>query len=636
MLYKIVNGAVSFENKTILEEINFEVKNQERIGIVGRNGCGKTTLLRAIVGDVELESGLSEEEFSVIKLGEPVIGYLRQDAIMDESITLLDEILKAYQDILEVEKKIKIIEKKLENCYEEKLVNQYQDLHQLYQVLGGYSYQKEYEMALLKNGFQERDKFKKLSDFSYGQRTKIAFLRMILSKPDLLLLDEPTNHLDVSAIEWLEDYLKTYPKAIVMVSHDRMFLDTVCNVTYAISYGSMKRYSGNYSFYERQRQLDYERNKGNFERQQKEIERLRKIVERFRYKPSKASMAMSKLKQIERMVKVEKPNRLDERTFGGTFVPRIESYREVLKVKNLGFGYEKEKMFGEVSFSLERGERLAIIGDNGTGKSTFLKTLLGILEPLAGKYLFGRNVEIGYFDQNVESLCGSDTVLENMRKEFPSIRDEDLRTSLGAFGFTKEMVFQQIDSLSGGQKVKLLLCKIMKNQPNVLILDEPTNHLDIVGRETIEQILSSYSGTIIFVSHDRYLVKKLADCLLVFENDMVSFYHEGYDAYLEKRKEKETGTCYHSCESNLNVREQKKYVSKFKERSKLERKLKKIEDEVEKLEQKINDYHRELMKEEVYMDVVKSKEIQLELMDTEQCLNQKMKEWEEIQVLLEE
>lgn len=628
MLYKIVNGAVTLGNKTILEEINFEVKNQEHVALVGKNGCGKSTLLRTIIGDIEFDKGLGEEEFGIISLGISRVGYIRQDAIMDESITLLDEILKAYDDILQVEKKLSKLEKDLEIKYDDKLLNKYQDLYLHYQNIGGYNYKKEYESAIKMFGFSDIDKTKKLGEFSYGQRTKIAFLRLLLSKPDLLLLDEPTNHLDVMAIEWLENYLKNYSKMLVVVSHDRMFLDNVCNITYEIEYGSLVKYSGNYSYYEKQKRLDYEKNLRNYERQQKEIERLKKIADRFKYKPSKASMALSKLKQIERMVKIDKPNKADNRTFMSKFQPVIESYRDVLKVKDLQVGYDK--ILAELSFCLEKGDRLGIVGENGIGKSTFLKTIMGSVPKLGGKFSFGSKVEIGYFDQNVESLDGDSSVLDIMREEFPLVDVVDLRNMLGSFEFYGDMVYQKVSSLSGGQKVKLLLCKIMRHQPNVLILDEPTNHLDILGKETIENLLLQYKGTILFVSHDRYFIKKIATKLLVFENNGVSFYNGDYNYYLDKKNDK-GHAIKEIIVKDISINSSKdKYVSDFKEKSKLEKKIKKLENEISDIEDKIRNCHQDMMSEDIYSNINKIREIENKIGDFNKQLDDKIREWEEM------
>lgn len=633
MLYKIVNGSITLGNNTILEEINFSIKNKEHVAIVGRNGCGKTTLLRSIIGELELDKGISEEEFSVTSLGIKRIGYIRQDAIISNNITMIEEILKAYEDILLVEKRLEKLEKELSVKYDEKLLNKYQDLYLYYQNIGGYQYKKEYELAILMFGFTEEDKNKKLKDFSYGERTKIAILRLVLSKPDLLILDEPTNHLDVRAIEWLEEYLVNYPKMLIVVSHDRMFLDRVCSITYEIEYGSLVKYTGNYSYYEKQKKILYEKNLRNYEYQQKEIERLTKIADRFRYKPSKASMALSKLKQIERMVKIDKPKGADKRTFMNHFNPAVESYRDVLKVKDLVIGYDKA--LGKISFTLERGERLGIIGENGTGKSTFLKTILGIIPKLQGKYVFGNRVQIGYFDQNVESLSCDKVILDIMKDEFPDIEEVELRNNLGAFGFSGDTVFRTVGSLSGGQKVKLLLCKIMRHQPNVLILDEPTNHLDIIGKETIEEMLLRYRGTIIFVSHDRYFIKKIATSLLAFEHGEINYYQDNYDSYLEKKmNSKEIVADEVSNLSKKNVIKQK-YVSDLKEKSKLEREVKKIESEVQRLENKINEYQQEMLKEEVYMDIKRVREVEEQLKDVEKILNEKMAIWEKIMLKLE-
>lgn len=632
MLYKIINGSVTLGNKTILEEINFEVKNNEHVAVVGKNGCGKSTLLKAIIGDFELDRGLGEEDLEVVKLGISRLGYIRQDAIMDNSITMLDEILKAYDNILVVEKRLEKLEYDLKNNYDEKLLNKYQDLYLYYKNIGGYSYKKEYETAIKMFGFSNDDKYKKLSEFSYGQRTKIALLRLVLSKPDLLILDEPTNHLDMNAIEWLENYLRDYSKMLIVVSHDRMLIDNVCNITYEIEYGSLVRYSGNYSFYEKQKMLNYETNLKNYERQQKEIERLKGIADRFRYKPNKASMALSKLKQIERMVKIDKPSKANNRTFISSFQPKVESYRDVLKVKDLCIGYDK--VLGNINFSLERVERLGIIGDNGCGKSTFLKTIMGDIPKLGGKFTFGNRIEIGYFDQNVESLDGEKTVLDIMRDEFPSVDVVDLRNMLGGFEFYGDMVFQKVNSLSGGEKVKLLLCKIMRHQPNLLILDEPTNHLDIIGKETIEKLLSEYKGTVIFISHDRYFVKRLATKLLVFENNQVNYYDGDYDYYLEKRISFDN-TDKERNKDISNFIESKKYVSEFKERSKLERKAKNLEEEIEKLEDKINDCHDDMMREEVYLDINKAREVENKINEFNKQLEVKMTEWEDIMKKLE-
>lgn len=632
MLYKIVNGSVNLGGNIILEDINFHIKNNEKVAIVGKNGSGKTTLLKAIIGDVSLDKGLLDDELIVISDGISNIGYVKQNIVFDDSITMLDYILGAYDDILVVESRLKKLEFKLANNYSDDLLNKYQDLCFFYQNIGGYEYKKEYELAILKFGFNDSDKYKKMKEFSYGQKMKLSFLKLVLSKPDLLLLDEPTNHLDIMAIEWLEKYLSSYSKMVIIVSHDRMFLDLVCNVTYEITNGSLVRYTGNYSFYEKEKKINYERQLKDFSRQNKEIERLQGIADRFKYKPSKASMAISKLKQIDRMTLVDRPIDDDKKGRYYSFDPKVESYRDVLKVKDLEIGYDK--ILSKINFSIDRGDRLGIIGENGIGKSTLLKTLVGELPKLGGKFVFGNRVEIGYFDQNVESISGDKTVLDIMIEEFSDIDVLELRNSLGSFEFYGDMVYQKVNSLSGGQKVKLLLCIIMMKRPNVLILDEVTNHLDIVSKGAIEELLLKYKGTIIFVSHDRYFIKKIATRLLVFENNTVNYYNGDYDYYLEKR---ELVIDDNSKEINLNNNKVTKnnYVSDFKERSKLERKLKKLEEEIEKIEQEIKNYHEEFSNEDIFNSVEKSKNVELKLKKVEELLSIKMDEWEKLLLKLE-
>ena len=487
MNYRITNGAVEFGAETILEEINIEIKDKEKIAIIGRNGAGKSTLLKAIVNNQMLTEGTGEDKFNVYKEGNPVIGYLKQMEFEDDSISMLDEILKVYKPITDLEKRIDLLVEKMQSDSTEELAKEYSKLMDRYEFLGGYTYKKEYETAINKFGFLAEDKYKKISEFSGGQRTKISFIKLLLSKPDILLLDEPTNHLDIETIEWLEQYLKNYPKSVVIVSHDRMFLNKIVNKVYEIEYGAITEYSGNYTFYEKQKRINYEKQLKDYEYQQKEIKRLNDIVVRFKYKPTKAKMAMSKLKQIERMVKVEEPNKYDLTTFKTNFTMQKQSGKDVLYVKDLEIGYNEP--IQKISFNLYRGQKLAIIGENGIGKSTLLKTLVNNINKISGEFEFGHNVTIGYFDQQMALLDSEKTVLEDFSEEFSNLTTTELRNSLAAFMFYGEDVFKKISMLSGGEKVRLQLCKILKKGPNLLILDEPTNHMDIIGKESLELLL---------------------------------------------------------------------------------------------------------------------------------------------------
>ena len=614
MYYKISNGSVTLSGNTILEDINFKVSDNEKIGIVGRNGSGKTTLLKAIVGEIDLENGY--DDLKVESVGDYKVGYVKQNVDNNLNIKMIDYIVDAYSNLIDIEKNMKKLENKMISGYDENIVNKYNDLISKYEYLGGYTYKKEYEVALKKFGFSESDKDKLLSEFSGGQLTKLSLVKLLLSKPDLLILDEPTNHLDISTIEWLEDYLKNYNKSIIIVSHDRMFLDNVCNVIYDIEYGTLKRYNGNYTYFVNKKHEDYLKQERDYETQQKEIKRLQAIADRFRYKPSKASMAMSKLKQIERMVKIDKPQKENSRTFKTNFSPNQESYRDVLKVKNLSIGYDKE--LSKLTFNVERKDKLGIIGENGIGKSTLLKTIMGFISPLGGKYTFGDKVNIGYFSQQLDNIDSNKTIYEEIDNAFPSMSPTEIRSLLGAFDFHGDEVFKKISSLSGGEKVRVSLCKILNSRPNVLILDEPTNHLDIINKNTIEKMLKEYNGTIIMVSHDRYLIKNVCTKLLVFNKDEVVLYNYGYDEYLEKRKVVK--------ESEIIKKENK--VLKKEVNINLIKEINKIEKVIDNKEKELVKLNKELLKEEVYMDISKAKAIQEKIEIITKEIEIKTKEWE--------
>lgn len=617
MYYKISNGSVTLGANTILEDINFYVKDNDKIGIVGRNGCGKTTLLKAITNEYTLSDGY--DDLKIESSNDFKIGYVKQNITDNLNMKMIDYIKESYSDILEIENKLNSLEQKLSNSYSEQVLNKYNDLQNEYIYKGGNTYKKEYEIALKRFGFTDIDKEKLLNEFSGGQLTKLSLIRLLLSKPDLLILDEPTNHLDINSIEWLENYLKNYKKSIILVSHDRMFLDNICNVIYDIEYGELKRYVGNYSSFVKQKEQDYEKQLKDYEYQQKEIKRLQYIADRFRYKPTKAKMAMSKLKQIEKMVKIDKPNKSNTKTFKINLKTEENSYRDVLKVKNLSIGYDKELC--KLSFNLERQDKLGIIGENGIGKSTLIKTLTGLIPPLSGKYIYGDRVSIGYFSQNFENLDNNNTVYEEIDKTYPSMTLNEIRTLLGSFEFTGEDVFKKINDLSGGEKVKLSLCKILNNKPNLLILDEPTNHLDIISKDTIEKILTNYNGTIIMVSHDRYLINNVCNKLLVFENNEAKLYNYGYKEYLEKRKV-DIPTLKEEPKKDKN-----KVINKTVDNTS---KLNKIMKEIELLDNDLKKLNNKLLEKEIYMNVVKAKEIEQEILNITNKIEDKTNEWESL------
>ncbi|MBR2785617.1 MAG: ABC-F family ATP-binding cassette domain-containing protein [Clostridia bacterium] len=640
MNYKIQNAAISFGDNTLLEEINFEVNTTDKIAIVGRNGCGKTTFLKALIDNDMFEEGIGQNKFQIVRQNNLSIGYLKQIQFKDETISMEEEIRSVYKDIIELEEKLKSIQKQMESNIDEtkaqNLATEYSKTLERFEALDGYTYKKEYETAILKFGFSKEDMQKQIKDFSGGQKTKIALIRLILSKPDLLILDEPTNHLDVTTIEWLEKYLSRYKNALIIVSHDRMFLDKIVNKVYEIEYAAFTLYTGNYSSYEIQKKERYEKQLKDYEYQQAEIKRLRQIADRFRYKPTKAKMALSKLKQIERMDIVDRPNRYDTRSFTKNFKLKETSGKLVLKTEELKFGYKEP--LGVTSFELFRGDTLGIIGANGKGKSTLLKTLMEKIPKLGGHFSFGFNVDKEYFDQELSFKDENATVIEDFENEFKNMTTTDIRSALASFMFYADDVEKQIKDLSGGQKVRLELCKIIRKGPNTLLLDEPTNHMDIIGKETLERLLQAYEGTTIVVSHDRYFINKIANCLLIFEEDKVRFFRGTYNEYLEER-EKEEITKDEKASQKENKKEEqitdtKAQYLESKERNKIQTKIKRLEEQIDRNETKINEIRKEMEKEENMTSYTKLAELQEEINKIEEENENKLSEWEELNAKL--
>ncbi len=626
MQIKIHNGVVDLSGEPILKKVNIEINTESKIGIVGRNGCGKTTLLRLIAGELHISKDDPELDSQFIVSGKPVIGTLSQMAFKDNSLTLLEEIRGAYDYIIKMKEKLELLHKLMDEVPSQENITQYTTLLDIFTNEGGFYFEKEYEAAIKRFGFTDTDKQKPLSDFSGGQRTKIAFLKLLLSKPDLLLLDEPTNHLDVDAVAWLEDYLSSYKKAVVVVSHDRMFLDKTVKTIYEIEHGKTFRYNGNYSEFVEQKQILRLQQAKEYEAQQKEIARLKELVERFRYKPTKAAMAQSKLKQLERMDLIEPPESYDNKVFHAEFQPTVRSVNDVLTVRNLSIGYDRE--LSKVSFDIKRGEHIGIIGGNGLGKSTLLKTLVGAVPPLGGDFIVGVSVKIGYFDQQMAQYSSTDTVLADFLNEFPNLSDFQARSALGAFLFSGEDVFKTVDMLSGGEKVRLALCKIFKKKPNFLILDEPTNHMDILSKETLESILTEYEGTLLFVSHDRYFIKKVAQQIISFEDGTTKLYKFGYEEYLQNQT-------LPSPESQVKPKiaekaPKKTFTTPLKEKSRREKALKKAEETVEKLELQLASLEAQLSDEAIQSDYIKLEELQKEVSDVTYLLEEAMLKWEEL------
>ena len=513
MLYQITDGTVSAGGHVILSHVNFEIKGNEKIALVGRNGAGKTTLLKLIAGELSLDRDDRRQGAGVTSSRRLTVGMLKQQAFSDREQTVEEILLAAcpFRDTFARER---------------------------------FEYEQEYDRIFTGFGFARADKHKKIGDFSGGEQTKIALIRLLLEKPDILLLDEPTNHLDIATIQWLEQYLKWYEHAVVLVSHDRFFLDQVAEAVVEVSDGKLTRYAGNYSEYRTEKRKRIERQQKAWERQKEEEDRLNGVIERFRHKPTKASFARAKKKQLERMERVEKPVEDDVHLFTGNIEPLIPGSKWVFEAEHLKIGYDRPLL--EITMRIRRGQKLGILGANGAGKSTILKTVAGLLQPFQEKdrsverrCVLGNNITIGYFDQHSAEIQSDKSVAEHFHDLFPALTEKEVRNILGMYLFTGKLASRRVSDLSGGEKARLVLAELLQSRPNFLILDEPTNHMDVQAKETLESAFQAYQGTILFVSHDRYFIRQVAQSVLIFEETGPMYYPFGYEHYLEKRQKAE-------------------------------------------------------------------------------------------------
>lgn len=652
MRYQIRHALVQYGAETIIEDVNFDIHDHEKIAIVGRNGCGKTTLLKLIAGDITMANIDSDESCGIAMAGNQKIGYLRQISFEDQEITVENEILKVFEPVFACERRMKELTDIMETDHDQKWMYEYSSLQDQMEAMGGYTYRRDMETMFQKFGFDLKDITRPIGTFSGGQQTKVAFIKLLLSRPDIMLLDEPTNHLDLPTIEWLEGYLKNYNKAVVIVSHDRMFLDRIIDVTYEIEYHRIKRYPGNYTTFMKLKEEAALKQEKDYEEQQKEIKRLTEWIEKWKNTPTKVASVHSKEKQLEHMVLIEKPRRFDTKAFRGQFLPRTTSYTDVLTLKALEIGYDH--VLSKVSFTLKKGERVAIIGENGKGKSTLLKTLMGQIPPLGGSYTVGTGVEVGYFDQQAavaESMYPDKTVLNDFWDMYPTLKEVEVRNALGSFLFTGEEVFKTLGQLSGGEKVRLALCKMFKMRPNLLILDEPTNHMDLVGKEALENMLKNYTGTILFVSHDRYFIKEIATGMLDFKQDKTVFYDCGYEEYLERlqkeelkqqqlnqaKEEAERSEKKSDKTPTLNdVFDKKTYYNPGKILSRLKQQMAKYEKQLEESEQRLADLQMQIMDPALASDYTKLMELEEQKQKEEQNQESLLERMLETETELEE
>lgn len=626
MQINVSNISVEYDGTPVIYQADFVIHENEKIALIGRNGCGKTTLLKVLTGEVEYQKGEDDAPYGIFTSGNPVIGFLKQTSNDDKSKTMFDEILDAYSSLIKIEKDMESALEDLQNDSCDQNVRRYSRLCEQFEREGGYTYKKEYLTAVKKFGFSNEDMQKPLCEFSGGQRTKISLLKLLLSKPDVLLLDEPTNHLDLEAIEWLENYLCAYKKSCVIVSHDRMFLDKIVNVVYEIEYGETKRYQGNYTSFTAQKQQAYDKALKDSIMRKKEIDRLSALVERFRYKANKAAMAQAKLKQIERIGEVGTPSNFDTATFKSNFQPERETVEKAVVLDKLVFGYDKP--LGQINTIIKRGDKVGIIGQNGCGKSTLVKTIVHKIKALDGSATFGLHAQVGYFDQTSTQSFSTLTVLEDFQNEFPMLSNTEARSALGAFMLSGDDVFKRICDLSGGEKVRLALCKILRKKPNILILDEPTNHMDIIGKETLERLLSNYTGTVITVSHDRYFVNRVCNRLIVFDGGKVKLFDGKYSDY-ESRKQ--VSDFANDFVKTVDEKKKEKPVSQSKEAARRAHRISFLEEKMNALNEQISSLQNTMHNDQsVYSDYTKIAEIEEQISSLQAKLAPLEEEWLEL------
>ena len=634
MLIQLNNVTKNFVVNEVFSNVKMEINDKDRVAIVGRNGAGKSTLLKIISGEIDFDNG----ERTVSK--DTTIGYLSQEFIVREDLSIYEEMITCFNEIIELEKELEKISYELtsENIESNPgLLDKYDRLQNQVLTHKDYHYKSKIDSVLYGLDFDKEVFDKKISTFSGGEKTRLSMAKLLLSEPDLLILDEPTNHLDMENVAWLENYLSSYNGAIVIVSHDRYFIDKVVNVVYNLEFGKLKKYVGNYSNFLRQYEEDYEKNLKEYVSQQKDIKRLEEFVQKNIARASTSKMAKSRQKVLDKMEIIDNP-RKDDKAANIEFRIKEQSGRDVLIINDLQVGYE-EQVGQKYNFSVYKGDRLAIVGKNGIGKSTLIKTIAKKQKKLGGNIQYGSKVSLGYYDQKQAEFESSKTILNELWDEYPLMKEAEVRTVLGRFLFRGDDVLKIVRDLSGGEKARLQLAKLMLEKNNLLILDEPTNHLDITSKQVLEEALENYEGTILFVSHDRYFINKIANKVFDITEEGYNIYLGNYDYYLEKREqEKIAKRLKEEKIAEVVVKEVNDYVLSKEEKRRI-RKLERTRDElivqIDELESKIKRVNEELMKEEVYTDAVKTQEWNGKLKKLTSELEEKNNSWLEIEEELE-
>ena len=643
MLLQVQQLSKYFGAELILSNIKLEIQTKDRIALVGRNGAGKSTLLKIIAGQYSYESG------QIIRPKGVTIGYLAQHSGLESDRSIWEEMLSVFSELLQLESELRRLELAMSELSHdedpgqyERLLKEYDQLQVRFKDAGGYQYESDIRSVLHGLNFHQFKDETPVATLSGGQKTRLALGKLLLSKPDILILDEPANHLDIETLSWLEQYLQSYSGAILIVSHDRYFLDKVVTQVYELSRHAIKKYSGNYSRYLDQKAADYERDMKQFEKQQDEVAKLQDFIQKNLARASTTKRAQSRRKQLDRMELMDRPLG-GEKSASFSFGIEKQSGNEVLQVKEAAIGYDGKALSRNIGFHINRQDSIALVGPNGVGKSTLLKTIIRRISLLSGELKYGSNVTVGYYDQEQAELSSNKTVLQELWDEYPAKDEVEIRTVLGSFLFSGDDVLKIVSTLSGGEKARLALAKLMMQKANFLILDEPTNHLDLDSKEVLENALVDYPGTILFVSHDRYFINRLASKVIELSPDGAKEYLGDYDYYVEKKAEMQEL-------AKLELEQQQKRQHKSqapsnkqsyqmdKEAKKLERqrrrRLEEIEDLIEELENTIEEKEAELCLPEIFEDHEQVMALTEAINSAKANIEQLFEEWEELSELL--
>ncbi|MDU9695724.1 ABC-F type ribosomal protection protein [Priestia aryabhattai] len=644
MIILQLNGITKYYGaEPILSNIKLEVQSKDRIALVGRNGAGKSTLLKIIAEQLSYDSG------EIIKPKGVSIDYMGQDTVLESTLSIWEEMMTVFAPLKKMEKELRTLETKMgdpdifnDSVQYEKLTKEYDQLQVTFKDLGGYQYEADTRSILHGFRFSNFDYSTPISSLSGGQKTRLALAKLLLTKPDLLILDEPTNHLDIETLAWLEQFLQGYEGAILIVSHDRYFLDKVVNQVYEVTQKTTVKYTGNYSKYLVQKAERYEKELRQYEKQQDEVAKLNDFIQRNIARASTTKRAQSRRKQLDRMELINRPNE-GEKSASFSFEIERQSGNEVLNLENVSIGYDENKyVVQEANLRIKKGESLALVGPNGVGKSTLLKGIVDKLSFKTGTISFGSNVMVGYYDQEQANLTSNKTVLNELWDDYPSKPEKEIRTALGNFLFSGDDVLKIVSTLSGGEKARLALAKLMLQKANFLILDEPTNHLDLDSKQVLENALIDYPGTLLFVSHDRYFINRIANKIAELSPEGVEEFLGDYDYYVEKKAEIEEIKELENVKANeeRTVKVDKQSYKQDKEQKKLmrqrTRRIEEIETEVNKLEAAQAANEELLCDPEIYQNHEEVSRLNGENEKISSQLSTLMEEWEELQLLLEE